>query len=83
VENMSYFVCPETGSHHEIFGKSDPELMASQLAMPFLGCLPIDPAITALCDQGKIESYPGDLFDPMAQKIVELAPVASAPKMQK
>ncbi len=83
VENMSYFVCPDTGSHHEIFGASNPELMASQLAMPFLGCLPIDPSIASLCDRGEVENYPGDLFGPIAQRIVELAPVASAPKMQK
>jgi Mrp family chromosome partitioning ATPase len=83
VENMSYFVCPDTGSNHKIFGASNPELMASQLAMPFLGCLPIDPSIASLCDRGEIESYPGDLFGPIAQRIVELAPVASAPKMQK
>jgi Mrp family chromosome partitioning ATPase len=83
VENMSYFVCPDTGSHHEIFGASHPELMASQLAMPFLGCLPIDPIIASLCDRGEVESYPGDLFAPIAQRIVELAPVAGAPKMQK
>jgi Mrp family chromosome partitioning ATPase len=53
VENMSYFVCPETGAHHEIFGK------------------------------GKIECFPGDLLGPIAQKIIDLAPVASAPKLQK
>jgi len=80
LENMSYFVCPETGAHHEIFGKSNPEGMASEFGIPFLGRLPIDPAIASLCDRGKIESYPGDLFGPIAQKIVELAPVARAPK---
>ena len=83
LENMSYFVCPDTGTHHEVFGPGNPELMASQLAMPFLGCLPIDPVIASLCDRGEVEQYPGDLFGPIAQKIVELAPVASAPKMQK
>jgi Mrp family chromosome partitioning ATPase len=83
LENMSYFVCPETGSHHEIFGKSNPEHMASQVHMPFLGCLPIDPSIALLCDRGEVEQYPGDLFEPIAQRIVDLAPVASAPKMQK
>lgn len=83
LENMSYFVCPDTGSHHEIFGPSNPEQMASQLGMPFLGCLPIDPSIASLCDRGEVEHYPGDLFGPIAQRIVELAPVASAPKMQK
>jgi Mrp family chromosome partitioning ATPase len=83
VENMSYFVCPETGSHHEIFGTSNPELMASQLSIPFLGCLPIDPGITSLCDRGLIEDYQEEVFKPIAQRIVELAPVASAPKIQK
>jgi Mrp family chromosome partitioning ATPase len=83
LENMSYFVCPETGSHHKIFGASNPESMASQLGMPFLGCLPIDPAVASLCDRGEIEHYPGDLFEPVAKRIVELAPVASAPKMKK
>ncbi len=83
LENMSYFVCPETGSHHEIFGPGNPEAMAARLGMPFLGCLPIDPAIAALCDRGEIESYPGDLFAPVARRIVDLAPPASAPKTQK
>jgi ATP-binding protein involved in chromosome partitioning len=82
LENMSYFVCPETGSHHEIFGPSNPEVFASELGMQFLGCLPIDPVITTLCDQGEVERYPGDLFEPIARRIVELTPVASAPKMQ-
>ena len=83
IENMSYFVCPDTGSHHRIFGPSDPGNMARQLHMPFLGCMPLDPEITALCDRGMIEDYPGDLFDPLAQRIVELAPVAGEPKMAK
>lgn len=48
-----------------------------------MGCLPIDPIIASLCDRGEIERYPGDLFDPIAQRIVQLALVASAPKMQK
>ena len=76
LENMSYFVCPDTGKHYDIFGPSKPESMASQLEIPFLGCLPIDPNIAALCDRGEIESYPGDLFGPIAKKISELMPVA-------
>ncbi len=83
LENMSYFVCPDTGSHHEIFGPSHPDRMASQLGLPFLGCLPIDPSIASLCDRGEIESYAADLFGPIARRIVELAPTASAPKVQK
>jgi ATP-binding protein involved in chromosome partitioning len=83
VENMSYFVCPDTGSHHRIFGPSDPEAMARQLHMPFLGCLPVDPAIASLCDRGEVENYPGELFDSVSQRIAELAPAANEPKMAK
>jgi Mrp family chromosome partitioning ATPase len=83
VENMSYFVCPDTGAHHRIFGPSDPAGMARQLHMPFLGCLPIDPEIVSLCDRGEIENYPGKLFDSVSQRIVELAPAADEPKMAK
>jgi len=67
----------------DITGPSKPELMAFQLGMPFLGCLPIDPSIAALCDSGEIENYPGDLFGPIAKKIAELTPVAVPPKTKK
>jgi len=77
---MSYYIFADTGNHHEIFGPSNPELMASPLGMPFLGCLPIDSSIAALCDRGEIESYPGDLFGPIAKRIAELAPIAVPPK---
>jgi ATP-binding protein involved in chromosome partitioning len=83
VENMSYFVCPETGLHHQIFGSSDPESMAEQLNMPFLGRLPINPEIAALCDHGEVESYNDQLFESLSRRVVELAPVASEPKMER
>jgi ATP-binding protein involved in chromosome partitioning len=83
LENMSYFVCPDTGNHHNIFGSSNPELMASQLNMPFLGRLPIDPGIASMCDCGQIEQYPGDLFRSISQRIADLAPAARPPKIKK
>lgn len=83
LENMSYFVCPDTGSRHDIFGSSHPELMASQLNMPFLGRMPIDPGIASMCDCGRIEQYPGDLFRSISQRIADLAPVARPPKLKK
>jgi Mrp family chromosome partitioning ATPase len=83
LENMSYFVCPDTGKRHEIFGPSNPELMASMLGVPFLGRLPIDPQVAALCDRGDVENYAGDGFLTIAERIVELAPHARRPKMSK
>jgi ATP-binding protein involved in chromosome partitioning len=83
LENMSYFICPDTGKHHQIFGPSNPELMASMLGMPLLGCLPIDPTIAALCDRGEIEQYSGDFFNPISKRIAQLTPVASMPTSRK
>jgi ATP-binding protein involved in chromosome partitioning len=79
VENMSYFVCPDTGKRYDIFGPSHAEEMAARLGVPFLGRLPLDPEIARLCDAGDIESYPPDTFRPLAERIIESAPVARAP----
>jgi Mrp family chromosome partitioning ATPase len=73
IENMSYFVCPDTGKRYDLFGLSHAETMAAQLGAPFLGRLPIDPEIARLCDAGRIEDYPIDAFKPMAERIVALA----------
>jgi hydrogenase maturation protease len=81
VENMSYFVCPDTGKQHEIFGPSHPEVMAARLGVPLLGRLPIDPKIASLCDRGQIEYYLADAFQPIAERLVELAPAARQPVM--
>jgi Mrp family chromosome partitioning ATPase len=81
VENMSYFMCPDTGKQHEIFGPSHPELLADRLGVPLLGRLPIDPAIASLCDRGEIETYGGDGFVSIAERLVELAPDARQPVM--
>jgi len=81
VENMSYFVCPDTGKQYEIFGPSHAEAMAVQLGLPFLGRLPIDPEVATLCDTGQIEFYGGEAFQPIAERIVELAPDARQPVM--
>jgi hypothetical protein len=83
LENMSYFVCPDTGKRHEIFGPSNAEAMAKGLGVPFLGRLPIDPQVAALCDRGEVENYDGAGFLTIAKRIVELAPAAHRPKMSK
>jgi len=76
VENMSYFICPDTGKRYDIFGPSHAEQMALALGVPFLGRLPIDPEVARLCDLGRIEDYPAEAFVPIAQSLVEGAPIA-------
>jgi ATP-binding protein involved in chromosome partitioning len=79
IENMSYFACPDTGKRYDLFGPSHAEAMAAQLAVPFLGRLPIDPEIARLCDAGRIEDYPITAFNPMAERIVAVASPARQP----
>ena len=55
VENYSYLACPDCGKHIEVFGKSKLNELALQYSLPVLARLPIDPAVAALCDAGKME----------------------------
>ena len=76
VENMSYVVCPDTGRRLEVFGPSKAEVMATQLGVPLLGRLPIDPQIAQFCDEGRIEEYRSDTFAAIARQLAETAPLA-------
>lgn len=51
LENMSGFVAPD-GSRHEIFGSGGGEREAARLGVPFLGALPLDPALRIAADDG-------------------------------
>jgi hydrogenase maturation protease len=73
VENMSYFVCPDSGRQYKVFGSSHGEEMAQWLGVPFLGRLPIDPHISELCDAGNIEMYPIEAFASIACRLMEIA----------
>jgi ATP-binding protein involved in chromosome partitioning len=52
VENMSYFVAPDTGIKYDIFGQGGGEKLAAETGTPFLGGLPIDPRIREGGDSG-------------------------------
>ncbi|MFA8342302.1 MAG: iron-sulfur cluster carrier protein ApbC [Rhodothermaceae bacterium] len=53
IENMSYFIAPDTGKRYEIFGNGGAEKLAKELDTKFLGGIPIDPQIREGGDQGK------------------------------
>lgn len=55
VENFSYFVCPDCGGRHEIFGPSTLDKVAKEFSIPVLGRIPVDPGFAAHCDRGEIE----------------------------
>ena len=53
VENMSVFVCPQCGHESHIFRSGGGERTARELDVPFLGGVPLDPAIAEGGDAGK------------------------------
>ena len=56
VENMSYFVCPDCGSRHSVFGQSRIDETAERFGIGQVAKLPINPGWAASCDAGEIES---------------------------
>ena len=67
VENMSSFRCPDCGGEHDIFGAGGGREFAEDVEMPFLGEIPLDPAIREGGDRGKPlvldqDSETGDAF---------------------
>ena len=76
VENMSYFLCGHCGERTEIFSHGGGERAAAKLGVPFLGCIPIDPAIRDGGDSGTpiVVADPASpqatAFRNIAQKIV-------------
>jgi len=53
VENMSGLICPHCGERIEVFGSGGGEKMAQQLDVPFLGRVPLAPALVEATDQGQ------------------------------
>ncbi len=52
IENMSYFIAPDTGKKYDIFGQGGARKAADELGIDFLGEIPIEPAIREGADKG-------------------------------
>jgi ATP-binding protein involved in chromosome partitioning len=76
VENMSYFLCGHCGERTEIFSHGGGERAAAKLGVPFLGRVPIDPAIRDGGDSGNpiVMADPASpqsaAFREIAQKVI-------------
>lgn len=53
VENMSGYACPHCGKSVDIFKSGGGEKMAAEMGIPFLGRIPLDPAMVSAGDEGK------------------------------
>jgi len=52
VENMSYFVAPDTGTRYNIFGEGGGERLAQRYHVPFLGAVPLGIEVREGGDKG-------------------------------
>ena len=57
VENMSYLACPDCGRKIYLFGEGKTQEAADRYGLPLLAQMPIDPALAALVDAGRIEDF--------------------------
>jgi len=52
IENMSYFIAPDTGNRYDIFGSGGGKKICDELNTTLLGSIPIDPRIRQGGDNG-------------------------------
>ncbi len=68
VENMSYFIAPDTGKRYDIFGHGGARIASTKLGVPFLGEIPLgmpireggdtgQPAVTQTAKDAYAESF--------------------------
>jgi ATP-binding protein involved in chromosome partitioning len=72
IENMAYFVAPDTGKRYDIFGSGGAARLAAQLGVPLLGQIPIGLSIREGGDHGQ-PAVLSDLPDAYADVFCEIA----------
>ncbi|MBE6801897.1 MAG: Mrp/NBP35 family ATP-binding protein [Ruminococcaceae bacterium] len=71
-ENMAYFLCPDCGKKHSIFGESHIKEIAKSYNVDTVAQIPINNKLAAAVDAGAIELFEGDWLDSVAEKIEKL-----------
>ena len=69
VENMSYLTCPDCGKQIDVFGESKAKYMAAEYNIPAVARMPLDPNISKLADNGRIEDYETDALKEIFESI--------------
>ena len=72
VENMAYVKCPRCGEEIPLFGKDNVQDLLKNMNVSLLDRLGIDPALTSLIDEGKIEEYKGNDLKNTVQAVTNL-----------
>ncbi len=72
VENMSYFHCPDNGKDYKIFGESHIDEISKDFDIDLISKIPIDPLISNLADEGRIEDYNETFLSNIVERIENL-----------
>lgn len=73
VENMSYFI-GDDGREYDLFGKGGAQMMANDMAVPFLGAVPINMALRRNSDAGTPQrNFEGQLGEELTRVVRNLA----------
>ena len=88
IENMSYFIAPDTGQRYEIFGHGGAKMAAEELGLEFLGEVPLDQRTREASDVGvpitemAPDSEQAKAFMAIAEKIAARCSVQSFMEME-
>jgi hybrid cluster-associated redox disulfide protein len=80
IENMSYFVAPDTGKRYDIFGPSYADQVAELAGAPVLARIPINPSIMELADTGRVEEIDDPITDALAASLQAALAARPRPK---
>ena len=75
VENMSYFVAPDTGARYNIFGEGGGRRLSDEYGVPFLGAIPLGMQVREGGDKGvpvvvsAPDSPPAQAFRSVAEEV--------------
>jgi ATP-binding protein involved in chromosome partitioning len=72
VENMSYFVAPDTGTRYNIFGEGGGQRLSKEYGVPFLGAVPLGMEVREGGDTG-VPIVVGDPDSPQAEAFRRVA----------
>jgi ATP-binding protein involved in chromosome partitioning len=71
IENMAVYACPDCGAHSHPFGIGGAEVAAAEMGIPFLGRLPLSPALREASDAGRPLEAEADTFATIADRLLK------------
>lgn len=67
VENMSFFICPDCGKEHFLFGESRLDEKAKGWGVDHFARIPMDSQFSVLCDRGAVEFADVSAIRPLSE----------------